>query len=152
MHFSERSTRIKCSHEWRRYCVHRPNPGAISRIASVGRNERMRGKIVPHHSESVSPQAADHSSPCCAQSIDYRSSDGFFRKYRFFSIDDAIRFPGRVVECFRDRCTLSAALEPQRDYRRYRQNQSRRSERSASNRIPRATLISAPTASENDKM
>jgi hypothetical protein len=50
--------------------VQRPNPGAISRIVSVGIKARIRRKIAPSHSASEPPHAEDHSSPLLRPRVD----------------------------------------------------------------------------------
>src|SRR5262245_56093889 len=68
MHFSDKSTRSKLLQRPARKCVHLPNPGAISKIVSVGTNAWIRGRIVPYHCMSVQPHCIDHSSPACIHS------------------------------------------------------------------------------------
>src|SRR3954447_7853404 len=70
MHFSARSTRISRSARSLRYCVHRPKPGAISRMVPVGTNEWMRGSRAPYQRAGVPPHQVDHSSPDVDQSQD----------------------------------------------------------------------------------
>src|SRR3954447_20887582 len=69
-HLSARSTRISRSARSLRYCVHRPKPGAISRMVPVGTNEWMRGSRAPYQRAGVPPHQVDHSSPDVDQSQD----------------------------------------------------------------------------------
>src|SRR6516164_352062 len=67
MHFSVKSTRTSRLHKSLRNAVHRPYPGAISRIVSAGTKALMRGRREPYHCMRVLPQCLDHSSPASGQ-------------------------------------------------------------------------------------